>query len=30
MVKGLDVFRVHFRSFNDRFVLIGGALLTSA
>lgn len=24
MVKGLDVFLAHFRSFNDRFVLIGG------
>ena len=24
MVKGLDVFRAHFRSFSDRFVLIGG------
>ena len=24
MVKGLDVFRAHFRSFSDHFVLIGG------
>lgn len=24
MVRGLEVFRAHFRSFGDRFVLIGG------
>lgn len=25
MVKGLEIFREHFRSFTDRYVLIGGA-----
>jgi hypothetical protein len=25
MVKGLEVFREHFRNFADRYVLIGGA-----
>jgi len=25
MVKGLDLFREHFRSYADRYVLIGGA-----
>jgi hypothetical protein len=25
MVRGLEVFLAHFRSFNDRFVLIGGS-----
>jgi len=24
MVKGLDLFRDHFRDFTDRYVLIGG------
>lgn len=24
MVKGLDVFRIHFRDFTDRYILIGG------
>lgn len=24
MVRGLDVFREHFRAFSDRYVLIGG------
>jgi len=25
MVKGLEIFREHFRNYADRFVLIGGA-----
>lgn len=24
MVKGLDIFREHFKGFEDRYVLIGG------
>jgi len=24
MVKGLDIFRVHFQDYADRYVLIGG------
>ncbi len=24
MVKGLDIFREHFRDFSDRYMLIGG------
>jgi hypothetical protein len=28
MVKGLEVFREHFRNYADRYVLIGGTALT--
>ena len=27
MVKGLEVFREHFRNYADRYALIGGAVL---
>ena len=30
MIKGLDVFRLHFEHYTDRYVLIGGVAATLA